>query len=76
MAWLNKDRWSGPSKKDGSEMMAVAERRDIESTLLLTGEVTPDIQVDIKPEVGGKIRKLHVEVGDNVKKGQASGHHR
>lgn len=69
VAWFTKDRWIGSSKEDSSQMLAVAERRDIESNLLLTGEVTPGIQVDVKPEVGGKIQKLNVEVGQTVKKG-------
>lgn len=68
-AWMFKDRWKTESKDDSAGMMAVAERRDIESTLLLTGEVTPDVQVDVKPEVGGKIKELHVEVGQTVKRG-------
>lgn len=68
-AWFTKDRWKAGSKKDGGDMVAVAELRDIESNLLLTGEVTPDVQVEVKPEVGGKIKELHVEVGQTVKKG-------
>jgi RND family efflux transporter MFP subunit len=54
---------------DRPEMMTTAERRDIESNLLLTGEVTPAYKSDIKSEVGGKIRELHVHVGEFVKKG-------
>lgn len=68
-AWMFKDRWKTESKDDSVGMVAVVELRDIESSLLLTGEVTPDVQVDVKPEVGGKIKDLHVEVGQTVKKG-------
>lgn len=67
--WLRDDQSAGGSSKDDSSMVARAERRDIESTLLLTGEITPEFQVEVKAEVGGKIKKLHVEVGQAVKKG-------
>lgn len=45
------------------------EKRDIDATVELTGDVTPDTQLDVKPEVGGKIKALHVEAGQEVKKG-------
>ncbi len=51
------------------ENIVTAERRDIESSLLLTGEVTPSLQIDVKPEVGGKIKKIHVAIGDTVARG-------
>jgi len=55
---------------DETELFASAERRDIESTLLLTGEVVPAFQVEIKPEVGGKVKKLHVVTGQAISKGE------
>ncbi len=51
------------------DLLAHAERRDLESTLLLSGEVIPAFQVDVKPEVGGKIKELLVETGQVVKRG-------
>lgn len=65
-----REKW-GNTEPEGPNpaMVTVAERRDIESNLLLTGEVTPAYKSDIKAEVGGKIRKIHVQVGDFVKKG-------
>lgn len=54
---------------ENMEMVATAARRNIESNLLLTGEVTPAYNSDVKAEVGGKIREIHVQVGDFVKKG-------
>ncbi len=50
-------------------LITQAERRDIESKLLLSGEVIPAFQVDVKPEVGGKVKSLDVETGQAVKKG-------
>ncbi len=52
-----------------SDLIAQAERRDIESKLLLSGEVIPAFQVEVKPEVGGKVKSLDVETGQQVKKG-------
>ena len=44
-------------------------RRDIDSTLMLAGEVNPEFQVEIKSEVGGKLKQLAVKAGAVVKKG-------
>jgi RND family efflux transporter MFP subunit len=52
-----------------SELVATAERRNIESNLLLSGEVTPAFQVPVKSEVGGKLKELKVYAGQAVKKG-------
>ena len=48
---------------------AKAIRTDITPELPLSGEVKPAFQVDVKPEVGGKILKIHVIPGQSVKKG-------
>lgn len=65
--------WWGWGSRDveesADEIVTEVERRDIQSTLLLTGEVTPAFQVDVKAEVGGKVKKIYVEVGQKVKKG-------
>lgn len=67
--------WAGRAMKKTDEsaeplaMTAMAERRDIESNLLLTGEVTPAFQVEVKAEVGGKVKKIHAVVGQQVQKG-------
>jgi RND family efflux transporter MFP subunit len=67
-----REKW-GKAKpaSESLDMVATAERRDIASNLLLTGEVTPAYNSDVKAEVGGKIREIHVQVGDFVKKGGA-----
>lgn len=62
---------SAESDQKPPEMMATAERRDIESNLLLTGEVTPAFQVEVKSEVGGKVKEIHVETGQFVRKGES-----
>jgi len=49
--------------------LAKAARRDIDSKLLLSGEVQPAFQVDVRPEVGGKVKQIAVTVSQKVKKG-------
>ncbi len=55
---------------DDLGLVAKVERRDITRELTMTGDVAPSFEVEIKPEVGGKIKKLHVKVNDTVKRGQ------
>lgn len=50
-------------------LTAKAIRTDITPELPLSGEVKPAFQVDVKPEIGGKIQKIHVIPGQSVKKG-------
>ncbi len=56
------------SEKD-SELVTSAERRDIEHTLLLTGEVVPAFKFEVKSEVGGKVKKLHALTGEYLAAG-------
>ncbi len=51
------------------KFVARAEKRDIDATVEVSGDVTPALQVDVKAEVGGKLKALHVEAGDTVKEG-------
>jgi multidrug efflux pump subunit AcrA (membrane-fusion protein) len=48
---------------------AQAERRDIREEIRLSGDVAPAFQVEIKPEVGGKLREAHASTGQVVKQG-------
>jgi len=58
------------SKSQGAENpTATATVDNLESKLLLSGEITPAFQVEVKPEVGGKIRKIYVLPGQTVSKG-------
>ena len=49
--------------------LARVEKRDIESSIEVSGDVTPAFQLDVKPEVGGKLKALHVVAGQTVKEG-------
>ncbi|WP_433886574.1 efflux RND transporter periplasmic adaptor subunit [Pseudomonas vranovensis] len=45
-------------------------RTDIESSVTALGTLQPRRYVDVGAQASGQIRKLHVEVGDQVKEGQ------
>jgi RND family efflux transporter MFP subunit len=47
----------------------LAEKKDIDFSIQVSGDVMPDTQLDVKAEVGGRIKALHVEPGDSVKAG-------
>ena len=53
----------------GEEPVEEARTADVAPVLPLAGEVAPAFQVDIKPEIGGKVRKIHVREGQEVRKG-------
>lgn len=49
--------------------VARAEKRDISFSVEVSGDVTPAFQLEVKPEVGGKLKALHVEPGQTVQAG-------
>lgn len=62
-----------PSKQDddaiSERFVARAEKRDIDFSVEVSGDVTPAFQLDVKPEVGGKLKVLHVIAGQTVNQG-------
>jgi RND family efflux transporter MFP subunit len=48
---------------------AIAELRDINFAVNAAGEIAPAEQVSVRPEIGGKVDVLPVDLGDRVKKG-------
>lgn len=52
-----------------ASLTAIAEKRDLDLSVEVSGDVTPAVQLDVKSEVGGKIKVLHVEPGQTVKEG-------
>ncbi|HET6407477.1 MAG TPA: efflux RND transporter periplasmic adaptor subunit [Chthoniobacteraceae bacterium] len=59
--------------KDNGELaerfVARAEKRDIDFSVEVSGDVAPAFQLEVKSEVSGKLKALHVEPGDQVKEG-------
>ena len=73
--WFAKTRdWFGLFKESGAVEQddtptVVAEKKDIDFSIRVSGDVMPDTQLDVKAEVGGRIKVLHVEPGATVKAG-------
>jgi RND family efflux transporter MFP subunit len=54
----------------GRPRTAVVEARSIEFAINAAGDIGPADQVSVRPEVNGRIDKLPVDIGDQVKKGE------
>jgi RND family efflux transporter MFP subunit len=50
-------------------LLARAEKRNIDFSVEVSGDVAPAFQLEVKSEVSGKIKAIHVEAGDSVKAG-------
>jgi HlyD family secretion protein len=59
----------GGTKIDPSKLAQV-ERHDLAKSVVATGKVTPITKVEVKSKASGIVKKLYVEYGDKVKKGQ------
>ena len=59
------------SKKGNSEFVSEKiEKRNLSQTVSVTGEVEAKDKADLSFEIYGKIRKVYVGLGEEVKKGQ------
>src|SRR5260370_13580756 len=59
----------GGTKIDPSKLAKV-EKGDLAKSVVATGKVTPVIKVEVKSKASGIVKKLLVDYGDRVKKGQ------
>src|SRR4030081_4144852 len=59
----------GGTKIDPSKLAKV-EKGDLAKSVVATGKIEPITKVEIKSKASGIVKKLHVEYGDKVKKGQ------
>ena len=59
----------GASKIDPSKLAKV-EKGDLAKSVVATGKVEPITKVEVKSKASGIVKKLYVEYGDRVKKGQ------
>jgi HlyD family secretion protein len=59
----------GSSKIDPSKLAKV-EKGDLAKSVVATGKVEPITKVEVKSKASGIVKKLMVEYGDHVKKGQ------
>lgn len=67
--WYAASRAFAEKNASPDAMTATVEKRDIDFAVEVSGDVAPAFQLEVKAEVGGKIKALHVEAGDTVKKG-------
>jgi HlyD family secretion protein len=73
--WLNYPTKSGGSalvptaRAPGQPATVVVAERDIHFAITAAGEIGPLDSVSVRPEVGGLIAKLTLDIGDKVKKG-------
>jgi RND family efflux transporter MFP subunit len=49
--------------------LAKVERRTLDYYVKSSGEIAPAVQVDVKPEISARIKKLHIIAGQSVKEG-------
>ena len=53
-----------------SQPTAVVQRADLEETVSATGTLQPRDYVDVGTQVSGQLKRVHVEIGDVVQKGE------
>jgi HlyD family secretion protein len=57
------------SEEDVPVNFAKVEKRDIAFSIEVSGDIEPEFTIEVKSEVGGKLKALHVEAGQVVKQG-------
>ena len=62
--------WNGSADPAASYATAIVLRGDLEDAITATGILQPRDYVDVGTQVSGQLKKLHVDVGMNVQKGQ------
>ena len=62
-------RSAAAAKKLGPPTKAVVGARDINFAVTAAGDIGPLDAVSVRPEIGGLISKLTLDIGDKVKKG-------
>jgi HlyD family secretion protein len=68
--WFSRPGAPRPALPDFlSQTVVRVEKRDIDFTVEISGDVTPAFQLDVKPEVGGRLKAVHVHPGSTVHQG-------
>ncbi len=67
--WYGWYRWGPGAKTESAYITATVQRGDIEDQVSATGSLQPRDYVDVGAQVSGQLRKIHVEVGSEVKEG-------
>ncbi|CAN5441652.1 hypothetical protein BH11PSE9_BH11PSE9_26400 [soil metagenome] len=67
--WYAWKTWGGGAPKADEYIYANVQRGDIEDLVSATGALQPRDYVDVGAQVSGQVKKIHVEVGSEVKEG-------
>lgn len=67
--WYGWKTWGGGAPKADEYIYATVQRGDIEDLVSATGALQPRDYVDVGAQVSGQVKKIHVEVGSEVKEG-------
>lgn len=62
--------WQTPTSEQRETIILSVERGDIEKIVMVTGILKPSVQVNVGAQVNGQIKKLFVQQGDKIVKGQ------
>lgn len=62
-------QWGPGAKVESTYITATVQRGNIEDQVAATGSLQPRDYVDVGAQVSGQLRKIHVEVGTEVKEG-------
>jgi HlyD family secretion protein len=60
---------TGNNKIDPTKLAKV-EKHDLAKSVVATGKVEPIVQIEIKSKASGIVKKLYVDAGEKIKKGQ------
>ncbi len=66
-AWF---AWAKTAQRSAAPATAVVQKGDLEDTVSATGTLQPRDYVDVGTQVSGQVKRLHVEIGDRVERGQ------
>lgn len=58
------------ASKSASSRTAVVERRDLDFTIEVVGDLRPSVQVDVKAEISGRVKKIQPSIGATIKRGE------
>ncbi|MFC5769992.1 efflux RND transporter periplasmic adaptor subunit, partial [Thauera sinica] len=69
IVWLVWPKLVGKNDEQSKYQFVAVQRGDIEDVVTATGTLQPRDYVDVGAQVSGQLRKIHVEVGSEVKEG-------
>jgi macrolide-specific efflux system membrane fusion protein len=67
--WLGYHKFAGPGTAAAAPQIAAVETGTIEDDVTAQGKLEPKEYVDVGAQVSGQLKKLYVDIGDVVKKG-------